>query len=247
MRSLRIWIPLLCTAVPAAGAGARLLLSEDGDRERPISVGTTDVVGSLDPAGSHDTGYWALYSNLYQSPLTLRPGSAAPVPDAAESCCFPDASLTAYACTLRAGLTFANGRPLTAQDVRFSFERMLGIATDAGPATLFAGLDSVSVRGCTVTFGAWRRGGVEVAYRQLPPDLPSTYEPGGESGRMTEAAAAEIRTVVFDLRSGSPLAERAVRQAVAVLVDRGRITTRVHHSTARTPQGRPVREGVQHS
>ncbi|WP_432147463.1 ABC transporter substrate-binding protein [Streptomyces sp. bgisy029] len=316
MRSSRIWIPLLCTAVLAAGAGARLLLSEDGDRERPISVGTTDVVGSLDPAGSYDTGSWALYSNLYQSLLTLRPGSAAPVPDAAESCGFLDASLTAYACTLRAGLTFANGHPLTAQDVRFSFERMLGIATDIGPATLFAGLDSVSARGRTVTFGlrerdatfplklatgagaivdrsrysgealrpgtavdgsgpytlaaytpgmrallepnpryrgavavprsavevryfedaeqladAWRRGGVEVAHRQLPSDLTSTYDPGEESGRMTEAAAAEIRTVVFDLRPGSPLARREVRQAVAVLVDRGRITTRVHHST----------------
>ncbi|MFD8436381.1 ABC transporter substrate-binding protein [Streptomyces microflavus] len=316
MRSLRIWIPLLCTAVLAAGAGFRFLLPEDGDEERPISVGTTDVVGGLDPAGSYDTGSWALYSNLYQSLLTLRPGSAAPVPDAAESCRFLDPALTTYACTLREGLTFADGRPLTAQDVRYSFERMLGIATDIGPASLFAGLDSVSARGRTVTFGlrdrdatfplklatgagaivdrtrypakglrpgaavdgsgpyrlaaytpglrallepnpryrgvvgvprgsvevryfedeeqlaaAWRRGDVEVAHRQLPSQLTSSLDPSEEDVRMTEAVGAEIRTVVFDLRADSPLARRQVRQAIAVLVDRGRLTSRIHHST----------------
>ncbi|MGW9188316.1 ABC transporter substrate-binding protein [Streptomyces rubiginosohelvolus] len=328
MRSLRIWIPLLCIVVAlAAGAGFRVQLSADGDQERPIHVGTTDVVGSLDPAGSYDTGSWALYSNLYQSLLTLPPGSAAPVPDAAESCRFLDPSLTTYACTLREGLTFANGHPLTAQDVRYSFERTLGIATDLGPASLFSSLSSVSAHGRTVTFGlhdrdatfpmklatgagaivdrsrypgkklrsgaavdgsgpytlaaytpglravlkpnpryrgavgvprgtvevryfqdseqlatAWRRGDVEVAHRQLPSHLTAGYDPGKEGGRMTEAAGAEIRTMVFDLRPGSPMARREVRQAIAVLVDRGPITAHVHHSTVEplyslVPQG----------
>lgn len=316
MRSLRIWIPLLCNAVLAAGVGFRLLLSDEDGTEPPISVGTTDVVGGLDPAGSYDTGSWALYANLYQSLLTLQPGSVAPVPDAAESCRFLAPALTSYACIVREGLTFANGRPLTARDVQYSFERLLGIATDIGPASLFAGLDSVSARGRTVTFGlrdrdatfplklatgagaivdrsrypakglrpgavvdgsgpytlsaytpglrallepnpryrgavgvprgsvevryfedeeqlaaAWRRGDVDVAHRQLPPNLTSTLDPSQEDVRMTEAAGAEIRTVVFDLRAGSPLARREVRQAVAVLVDRGLITSRVHHST----------------
>ncbi|MEU5370581.1 ABC transporter substrate-binding protein [Streptomyces sp. NPDC005951] len=317
MRSLRIWIPLLCIVVAlAAGAGFQLQQSDDGGRQRPIAVGTTDAVGGLDPAGSYDTGSWALYSNLFQSLLTLPPGSAAPVPDAAESCRFLDPSLTTYACTLREGLTFANGHPLTAQDVRHSFKRMLGIATDLGPASLFSGLHRVSAHGRTVTFGlrhqdatfpmklatgagaivdrsrypsnrlrpgaavdgsgpytlaaytpdlrallkpnpryqgavgvprgpievryfqdsehlatAWRRGDVEVAHRQLPSNLTASYDPGKETGRMTEAAGAEIRTLVFDLRPGSPMARREVRQAIAVLVDRGPITTHVHHST----------------
>lgn len=94
MRSRRIWIPLLCTAVLAAGAGVRLLLSDEDGTDRPISIGTTDVVGGLDPAGSYDPGSWSLYSNLYQSLLTSQPGSAVPVPDAAESCGFLGPSLT---------------------------------------------------------------------------------------------------------------------------------------------------------
>ncbi len=115
-------------------------------------VGTTDTVTSLDPAGAYDAGSWAVYSNVYQSLLTFEAGSTTPVPDAASTCGFLGTSLTAYQCTLREGLTFANGREVTAQDVKYSFDRMLGIAADVGPAPLFPTLESVTADDRSVVF-----------------------------------------------------------------------------------------------
>ena len=43
------------------------------------------------------------------------------MPEAAESCDFTND--TTYECTLKDGLKFSDGSPLTAEDVMFSFER----------------------------------------------------------------------------------------------------------------------------
>ncbi|WP_424212171.1 ABC transporter substrate-binding protein [Streptomyces sp. BI20] len=119
----------------------------------PITVGTTDAVGSLDPAGSYDAGSWALYGNVFQSLLTLRPGSDTPVPDAASRCGFDDpAKLTVYSCELRTGLKFTNGRTVTGEDVKYSIDRIRKIKADQGPAPLFANIASVAADGAKVVF-----------------------------------------------------------------------------------------------
>ncbi len=144
MRStVRLRILITCGVLVAAGVGGWQLLPSDGVRTDPIAVGTTDEITSLDPAGAYDAGSWAIYSNVYQSLLTFKPGFTEPVPDAAESCGFAGSGLTTYRCTLRDDLTFSNGRRMTAEDVEYSFERMLGIKTDVGPQPLFPTLKSV--------------------------------------------------------------------------------------------------------
>ncbi|MFC7218488.1 ABC transporter substrate-binding protein [Streptomyces polyrhachis] len=105
-----------------SGCGALGLGDEEGGD--PILVGTTDEVTSLDPAVAYDAGSWALISTLGQSLLTFQPNGSEPVPDAAETCEFTDDELTTYECTLRKGLTFANGEEITAEDVVFSFDRI---------------------------------------------------------------------------------------------------------------------------
>lgn len=80
-----------------AGLGRQLLVP-DGDQPAPITVGTTDVVSGIDPAGAYDVGSWALYSNVYQTLLTFAPGSTEPQPDAAERCAFVGGSLRTYEC-----------------------------------------------------------------------------------------------------------------------------------------------------
>ncbi|KUH35963.1 MULTISPECIES: ABC transporter substrate-binding protein [Streptomyces] len=316
MRSIRVRIIVICIALVVAGIGAWRLLPADKENDRPITVGTTDEVSSLDPAGAYDAGSWALYSNVYQSLLTFKPGSTTPVPDAAETCGFAGAGLTTYRCTLREGLAFSNGRAVTAEDVVYSFDRMRGIGADVGPAALFPTLRSVTADGREVVFrlgardatfplklatgagaivdssrypkdrlregdavdgsgpyvlkeyrpgvrallepnpryrgavhrsgtpvevryfaegeqlaSAWRSRQVDVTHRQLPPEAISALDPGAQDVRMTEATTAEIRSLVFDVRKGSPMAERAVRRAVAGLVDRARIATGPYHST----------------
>ncbi|MGA5495492.1 ABC transporter substrate-binding protein [Streptomyces cinereoruber] len=316
MRStVRLRILITCGVLVAAGAGGWQLLPSDGVRTDPITVGTTDGVTSLDPAGAYDAGSWAIYSNIYQSLLTFKPGFTEPVPDAAESCGFVGSGLTTYRCTLRDDLTFSNGRKMTAEDVEYSFERMLGIKTDVGPQPLFPTLKSVDSEGRTVTFhlsakdvtfplklatgagsivdrerypdkalrpdeavdgsgpyvlkeykpgesallepnprykgsitkagrpvlvkyyaksedlaSAWKAKDVQVTHRQLPPEFVSTL--GTSDGtRVTEAESAEIRNINFNVRPGSPMADKAVRQAVAAVLDRPAITTGPYKGT----------------
>ncbi|MER6531586.1 ABC transporter substrate-binding protein [Streptomyces sp. NPDC001508] len=148
---MRILVTLLVLAV--VGVGGWQLLPSQGDKNKSITVGTTDAVTSLDPAGAYDAGSSALFSNLFQSLLTFEPGGVQPVPDAAQSCAFKGSDLKTYRCTLRDGVAFPSGRAMTAEDVKYSFDRVKKINSDVGPASLFSTLDSVSADSdTTVTF-----------------------------------------------------------------------------------------------
>jgi peptide/nickel transport system substrate-binding protein len=152
MRSIRMRIVVTGAAVVVAGVGGWQLLPSDTAKKDPIVVGTTDVITSLDPAGAYDAGSWAIYNNVYQSLLTFKQGSTTPVPDAAKSCTFVGQKLQTYRCVLRDDVSFSSGRRMTAEDVKFSFDRMLKIADKLGPAPLFSMLGSVQAEGDTVTF-----------------------------------------------------------------------------------------------
>ncbi|MEU8528190.1 MULTISPECIES: ABC transporter substrate-binding protein [Streptomyces] len=316
MQSVRLRILITCGVLVAAGFGGWQLLPSDEVRKDPITVGTTDEVTSLDPAGAYDAGSWAMYSNVFQSLLTFSPGSTTPVPDAARSCKFVGMKLQTYQCELRDDLTFSNGRKITGEDVKYSFERMLGIKTDVGPQPLFPTLKSVVAEGQTVTFNlssrdatfpqklatgagsivdrtqypskslredvrvdgsgpyvlkeykpgvsarlepnpkykgainrtggavvikyfkeseqlaeAWETKKVDVTHRQLPPQMVSTLDDTKGDIRLTEADSPEIRNLNFNVRSGSVMSDKAVRRAVAAVVDRPAVVTNVFHGT----------------
>ncbi|MFJ5261324.1 ABC transporter substrate-binding protein [Streptomyces sp. NPDC088387] len=152
MRSVRIRMLAVLLVLAAAGVTAWELVPADHHGGGTITVGTTDAVTSLDPAGAYDAGSWALFSNVFQSLLTFAPGGTAPVPDAARSCEFTGTGLREYRCELRSGLTFPSGRKMTGADVKFSVDRVRRINSDVGPASLFANLRSVTADGRTVTF-----------------------------------------------------------------------------------------------
>ncbi|MFF9089396.1 ABC transporter substrate-binding protein [Streptomyces sp. NPDC014991] len=139
---MRVLVTLLVLA--AVGIGGWQLLPSQQYRNRTITVGTTDAVTALDPAGAYDAGSWALFSNVFQSLLTFEQGGTEPVPDAAKSCAFTGGGLRTYRCTLRSGITFPSGREMTAGDVKFSFDRVRRINDDVGPASLFDTLASVT-------------------------------------------------------------------------------------------------------
>jgi peptide/nickel transport system substrate-binding protein len=106
-----------------------------------IIVGTTDVVTSLDPAGSWDNGSFAVQINVYPMLMNTPYGSSDVEPDIAESAEFTTPNQ--YTVTLKDGLTFANGHDLTSSDVKFSFDRMLKIADENGPSPLLANIQSI--------------------------------------------------------------------------------------------------------
>ena len=102
----------------------------------PLVFGTTDAFGTVDPAGSYDNPGWEILYNAAQTLLSIPPGGTSPEPDAAESCDFSDPKT--YTCTLKDGLKFSDGSPLTSADVKFTFDRMFKIADPNGPSSIFA-------------------------------------------------------------------------------------------------------------
>ena len=108
-----------------------------------ILIGTTDKITTIDPAGSYDNGSFAVMNQVYPFLLNTPYGSPDVEPDIAESAEF--VSPSEYQVVLKEGLTFANGNALTASDVKFTFDRMVGINDVNGPASLLYNLDSVDV------------------------------------------------------------------------------------------------------
>lgn len=122
----------------AAGNGGT-----SGGPSGTLTVGTTDKVTTLDPAGSYDNGSFFIMNNVFPFLMNSNPGSSDVHPDIAESAGFT--SPTDYTVKLKSGLKWANGHDLTASDVKFSFDRQLKIAADNGPSSLLYNLDSTEV------------------------------------------------------------------------------------------------------
>ncbi|WP_055529670.1 ABC transporter substrate-binding protein [Streptomyces graminilatus] len=134
----------------AAGLASGLLTgcgSENGGSGADgstVVIGMSDDVLATDPASGYDPGSWLLFNNVFQSLLSFPNGGTEPQPEAAKECAFSDTQTKVYKCTLRDGLKFSNGDSLTSKDVKFSFDRMLKINDDAGPAIMFPMLGSVA-------------------------------------------------------------------------------------------------------
>ncbi|WP_374010610.1 ABC transporter substrate-binding protein [Leifsonia sp. LS-T14] len=135
-------------AVSAAFAAAALVLAgcsgsnNSSGGGSAITVGTTDKITSIDPAGSYDNGSFAVMNQVYPFLLNSPYGSPDVKPDIAESADFT--SPTEFTVKLKSGLKFANGHDLTSSDVKFTFDRQKKINDPNGPASLLANLDSVS-------------------------------------------------------------------------------------------------------
>src|SRR3954464_15420650 len=106
-----------------------------------LTIGTSDKITSIDPAGSYDNGSFAVMNQVYPFLLNFPLGSPDPSPDIAESADF--SSPTDYTVKLKSGLKFANGHELTSSDVKFTFDRMVKINDPNGPASLLGNLGSV--------------------------------------------------------------------------------------------------------
>ncbi|WP_139417261.1 ABC transporter substrate-binding protein [Agromyces laixinhei] len=116
-----------------------------------LTIGTTDKVTTLDPAGSYDNGSLAVQTQVFPYLLNTDYQSTDVVPDLAETAEFT--SPTEYTVTLPEGLKWANGNDLTASDVKFSFDRQLAIADPNGASSLLYNLDSTeAVDDTTVVF-----------------------------------------------------------------------------------------------
>ena len=137
-RALAVAAGLATTALVLAGCSASP--AEDSG-SGPLTIGTTDKVTTLDPAGSYDNGSFAVQNQVFPFLMNTPYGSPDVEPDIAVSAEFT--SPTQYTVTLKPDLVWANGNELTSSDVKFSFDRQLAIAADNGPSSLLYNLESV--------------------------------------------------------------------------------------------------------
>ena len=129
-------------ALTLAGCSAGGTGGESTSGGEAITIGTTDKVTSLDPAGSYDNGSFAVQNQVFPFLMNTPYGSPDVEPDIATAAEFT--SPTEYTVTLKSGLKWANGNDLTSSDVKFTFDRQLAIADDNGPSSLLYNLDSVA-------------------------------------------------------------------------------------------------------
>ncbi|MFP3990214.1 ABC transporter substrate-binding protein [Streptomyces sp. E11-3] len=142
-------IGLLAPVLAACGG------SGGGDAgDGAIVVGTTDVFSAskqapapFDPAFAYDAGAWNVLRQTLQTLMHLPRGGGEPEPEAAERCGFTDTNSERYECMLRDGLKFSDGSDVSAEDVKYSIDRVRAIKDESGPLNLLAGIDTIEVQG----------------------------------------------------------------------------------------------------
>ena len=146
-RSLAAAATFAAAALVLAGCSAGGSTGGSTTSGGPITIGTTDKVTTLDPAGSYDNGSFAVQNQVFPFLMNTPYGSPDVQPDIATKAEFT--SPTEYTVTLKSGLKWANGHDLTSSDVKFSFDRQLKINDANGPASLLGNLASVDAPDAT--------------------------------------------------------------------------------------------------
>jgi peptide/nickel transport system substrate-binding protein len=134
-------IAVTALTLTACGGGSDGGGGSSGGGSGSLTIGTSDKITTLDPAGSYDNGSFAVMNQVFPFLLNTPLGSPDVEPDIAESAEFT--SPTDYTVTLKPGLTWANGNDLTSSDVKFTFDRQVAINDPNGPASLLANLAGI--------------------------------------------------------------------------------------------------------
>ncbi len=120
-----------------------------------ITVTYKDDVATLDPAIGYDWQNWSMIKSLFDSLMDYVPGTTELRPGLAESYEVSDDGMT-FTFHLRAGVKFHNGREMTADDVKYSLDRVTLPATQSPGAGFFAsikGFDAMSDGSATTLEG----------------------------------------------------------------------------------------------
>ncbi|WP_019586659.1 ABC transporter substrate-binding protein [Deinococcus apachensis] len=126
-------LPLLLGLTLALAQGAP-------QRGGTITVSYKDDVTTLDPAIGYDYQNWPMEKMVFDALLDYKPGSTALEPRLAAR--MPEVSRDGktYTFTLRKGVKFHNGRVMTADDVRYTLERVLDPKTKSPGQSFYTGI-----------------------------------------------------------------------------------------------------------
>lgn len=128
-------------ALAAAGAtGAAAQVDQDAPQGGDMVVTYQDDVATLDPAIGYDWQNWSMIKSLFDGLMGYEPGTTTLRNELAESHEISDDGLT-HTFTLKDGITFHNGREITAEDVKYSLERVTDPETRSPGAGFFSMID----------------------------------------------------------------------------------------------------------
>ena len=122
------------------------VFAQDEKQGGSMVVTYKDDVATLDPAIGYDWQNWSMIKSLFDGLMDYEPGTSTLTKDLAESYTISDDGLT-YTFKLRPGVKFHNGREMTAEDVKYSLDRVTDPATQSPGAGFFAsiaGFDAAS-------------------------------------------------------------------------------------------------------
>ena len=143
---------LLTTAAIAMALPA---LAQDDVEAAPqggaMTVTYQEDVATLDPAIGYDWQNWSMIKSLFDGLMGYEPGTTTLRPELAQSWDVSEDGLT-HTFALKDGITFHNGREITAQDVLYSLERVTNPETQSPGAGFFGSIEG---------FDEWNAGGAE--------------------------------------------------------------------------------------
>jgi ABC-type transport system substrate-binding protein len=105
-----------------------------------ITITYKDDVATLDPAIGYDWQNWSMIKSLFDGLMDYVPGTTELRPGLAESYEISEDGLT-YTFKLRPGVKFHNGREMTAEDVKYSLDRVTDDATLSPGAGFFGAIE----------------------------------------------------------------------------------------------------------
>ncbi|MDQ3613769.1 MAG: ABC transporter substrate-binding protein [Chloroflexota bacterium] len=108
-----------------------------------LTLGVQADPAELDPHMTSLTAAWHVLEHVYET-LVTTDETLAPIPALAEEWTVSDDGLV-YTFNLRQGVLFHNGREFVADDVRYSFERILDPATASPVVDELASIDTIDV------------------------------------------------------------------------------------------------------
>ena len=142
----------LCLSMAACGSGSESTASEstsaaaatEAETLDTLNVGISKEPTTLDPQIHSNVSARFILQNLYRSLINYQTDGTIGY-EVADSHTVSEDNLT-YTFHLREGVTFHDGTPLTAEDVKYTFERIMDPANGATYRSYFDGvLESVNV------------------------------------------------------------------------------------------------------
>jgi peptide/nickel transport system substrate-binding protein/oligopeptide transport system substrate-binding protein len=135
---------LLTTAALLALTAASPALAQDAPKQGgEIIITYQNDVATLDPAIGYDWQNWSMIKSLFDGLMDYEPGTTTLKPDLAESYEISDDGMV-FTFKLRPGVKFHNGREMTADDVKYSIERVLNPETQSPGAGFFGSIKTIT-------------------------------------------------------------------------------------------------------